>query len=134
MQTVKNPSTRRYGIRLIIKFAGFLLTFANTSGIDYLTKDFEMLTEHPGYDMLYHHDASVIAHTMHAFQHSGTRDWKCNCKERVAVWLIVYLFTEAAVTPHNIRGGRNAAEILDAYMEASTLVSHFLQYPPYYFR
>ncbi|KAI0876467.1 hypothetical protein GGS24DRAFT_498897 [Hypoxylon argillaceum] len=108
-------------LRAFNRADGFLLTFANTSGIDYLTKDFEMLTEHPGYDMLYHHDASVIAHTMHAFQHSGTRDWKCNYKERVAVWLIVYLFTEAAVTPHNIRGGRNAAEILDAYMEASTL-------------
>ncbi|KAI1420953.1 hypothetical protein F5Y12DRAFT_719022 [Xylaria sp. FL1777] len=104
-------------LRAFNRADGFLLNFANTSGIDYLTKDFEQLTEYPGYDMLYHPDASVIAHTMHAFQYSGTRRWKCRCHESAAVWLIVYLFTEAAVTPHSIRGGRSAIEILDAYME-----------------
>ncbi|KAI1123826.1 hypothetical protein F5Y10DRAFT_269667 [Nemania abortiva] len=104
-------------LRAFNRADGFLLTFANTSGIDYLTKDFESLIDSPGYDMLYHHDASVIAHAMHAFQHSGTRRWDCTCNENAAVWLIVYLFTEAAVTPHNIRGGRSAVEILDAYME-----------------
>ncbi|KAI0424223.1 hypothetical protein F5Y09DRAFT_324992 [Xylaria sp. FL1042] len=104
-------------LRAFNRADGFLLTFANTSGIDYLTKDFEKLTEFPGYDMLYHQDASVIAHTMHAFQHSGTKRWKRTCNDNAAVWLIVYLFTEAAVTPHNIRGGRSAIEILDAYME-----------------
>ncbi|KAI0100926.1 hypothetical protein GGR51DRAFT_531416 [Nemania sp. FL0031] len=104
-------------LRAFNRADGFMLTFANTSGIDYLTKDFKDLIDNPGYDMLYHHDASVIAHTMHAFQHSGTRRWDCACNEGAAVWLIVYLFTEAAVTPHNIRGGRSAVEILDAYME-----------------
>ncbi|KAI0456669.1 hypothetical protein F5B21DRAFT_502274 [Xylaria acuta] len=104
-------------IRAFNRADGFLLTFANTSGIDYLTKEFEKLTEYPGFDMLYHQDASVIAHTMHAFQHSGTKRWKRACIEHDPVWLAVYLFTEAAVTPHNIRGGRSAIEILDAYME-----------------
>ncbi|KAJ2988060.1 hypothetical protein NUW58_g4175 [Xylaria curta] len=104
-------------VRAFNRSDGFLLTFANTPGIDYLAKDFEQLIKHPGYDMIYHHDASVIAHSMHAFQHSGTRRWKLKCNEHAAVWLIVYLFTEAAVTPHNIRGGRSAIELLDAYME-----------------
>ncbi|KAJ8125447.1 hypothetical protein O1611_g8192 [Lasiodiplodia mahajangana] len=108
-------------LRAFNRADGFLLTFANTSGIDYLTKDFEKLINSPGYDMLYHRDASVIAHTMHAFQHSGTRRWDCTCNESAAIWLVVYLFTEAAVTPHNIRGGRSAVEILDAYMEALTI-------------
>lgn len=97
------------------------MTFANTSGIDYLTKDFEQLTEYPGYDMLYHKDASVVAHTMHAFQHSGTKRWNRICNEHDAVWLLVYLFTEAVVVPHNIRGGRSAIEILDAYMDVRFL-------------
>ncbi|KAI1430689.1 hypothetical protein GGR50DRAFT_683639 [Xylaria sp. CBS 124048] len=96
---------------------GFVLTFANTSGIDYLTRDFETLIRSPGYDMLYHRDASVIAHTMHAFRYSGTKRWKRMCDKSAAAWLIVYLFTEAAVTPHNIRGGRSATDILDAYMQ-----------------
>ncbi|KAI0466850.1 hypothetical protein F4859DRAFT_496136 [Xylaria cf. heliscus] len=104
-------------VRAFNRADGFLLTFGNTSGIEYLTKDFENLMENVGYDMLYHRDASVIAHTMHAFQHSGMKRWKRTCNEHAAVWLIVYLFTEAAVTPHNIRGGRSAIEILDAYMD-----------------
>jgi hypothetical protein len=98
-----------------------MLTFANTSGVDYLNKDFKQLIKFPGYDMLYNQDASVIAHTMHAFQYSGTSRWKDICSEHAAIWLIVYLFTEAAVTPHNIRGGRSATDILDGYMEVRLL-------------
>ncbi|KAI1820000.1 hypothetical protein F4861DRAFT_543366 [Xylaria intraflava] len=104
-------------LRVFNRADGFVLTFANTCGIDYLTRDFKTLIKSPGYDMLYHRDASVIAHTMHAFKHSGTKRWKRACDENDAVWLIVYLITEAAVTPHNIRGGRSATDILDAYME-----------------
>ncbi|KAI1326114.1 hypothetical protein F5Y16DRAFT_237599 [Xylariaceae sp. FL0255] len=95
---------------------GFLLTFANTSGIDYLTREFESLIEHPGYDFLYHPGASVLAHTMQAFRCSGIRRWKRKCNRSAAAWLMMYLFTEAAVTPHNIRGGRTAMEPLDAYL------------------
>ncbi|KAK5624880.1 hypothetical protein RRF57_000596 [Xylaria bambusicola] len=114
-------------IKLIMSL-GFVLTFANTSGIDYLTRDFEQLIESPGYDMLYHHDVSVLAHAMHAFKYSGTKRWKRKCKDSAAVWLIVYLITEAAVTPNNIRGGRSAIEILDAYMDVRSPLSVLLAY------
>ncbi|KAI1265797.1 hypothetical protein F5Y18DRAFT_435331 [Xylariaceae sp. FL1019] len=96
---------------------GFLLTFANTTGVDYLNSSFQGLLQQSNTDILEYAEGSVLAHTMNAFKVSGTQNWVHNSVERPEIWLIVYLMTEAVTTPHNIRGGRSAIDIVTAYRQ-----------------
>ncbi|KAI0014880.1 hypothetical protein F4780DRAFT_766446 [Xylariomycetidae sp. FL0641] len=90
---------------------GFLVTFSNTTGIDYLNRDFDKYLRLPDWKYIEYEAISVLRHTMRTFESSGTRRWH----QKTPEWLLVYLFTEAAVTPHNMRGGRSAIECVSAY-------------------
>lgn len=57
----------------------------------------------------------MFGHTFEAFLDSGTSAWG----RRTAEWFIIYLFTEAAVTPHNIRHGCNAVSFLQGFAAIS---------------
>jgi hypothetical protein len=56
-------------------------------------------------------DASALGFMLQLFEGSGTATWH----RKTVEWFLVYLITELAVTPHNIRQGCNAVSILNAY-------------------
>ena len=56
---------------------------------------------------------SVLAHIAENFVAGGTSRWHYPTVE----WLVVYILTEAAVVPHNIRQGRNSTSLLTAYQD-----------------
>lgn len=68
-------------------------------------------------------DVSVLAHIAESFMHSGTSRWHYPTVE----WLVVYILTEAAVVPHNIRQGRNSTSLLTAYQD---LAREMVSLPP----
>jgi hypothetical protein len=61
--------------------------------------------------LLTNDDATGLAHCAQAFIESGTDTWHRKSVE----WLVVYIMTEMAVTPHNIRKGRQGLSIMGAY-------------------
>lgn len=98
---------------------GFVLTFANQTGVDYLGQPFRDWLEQPE-QFMSDSDVSVLAHIAENFVSSGTSRWHYPTVE----WLVVYILTEAAVVPHNIRQGRNSTSLLTAYQDiARELVS-----------
>jgi len=111
---------------------GFLLTFSPQTGLDYIGRDFQDSLADP-LGLIYNPKASVIAHCAEMFKSSGTSTWHRPTVE----WLMVYVLTEAAVTPHTIRDGYGSMTVLNAYHEqALELVSNpqitshfFLLYP-----
>ena len=91
---------------------GFVLTFANQTGVDYLGQPFQDWLNQPE-SFMADSDVSVLAHIAESFMHSGTSRWHYPTVE----WLVVYILTEAAVVPHNIRQGRNSTSLLTAYQD-----------------
>lgn len=57
------------------------------------------------------HDASVMGLLFKLFQKTGSSTWH----RRTVDWLLVYIMTEVAVTPHNIRQGRSAISLMSSY-------------------
>ena len=95
------------------------MTFSNTTGIDYLGKPFREWLDQPD-QFMHDSEVSILAHVAENFTASGTSRWHYPTVE----WLIVYLMTEAATVPHNIRQGRNSISLLTAYQDiARELVS-----------
>jgi hypothetical protein len=77
-------------------------------------------------------EASVIGHAFEAFADSGTSHWG----HATAEWFIIYLLTEAAVTPHTIRHGNTTLSYLQGFVAiAKELVSVrlILLYVDYWF-
>lgn len=58
-------------------------------------------------------DISVLGFLSQRFADTGTRNWP----EKTVEWFLVYLLTEFAVAPHNIRQGRNAMSLTFAYQQ-----------------
>ena len=67
------------------------------------------------HDLMNNSDANSLAHVAEAFLDSGTSRWH----RRTVEWLVVYLFTEAVGTPHNIRQGRSSITLLNGYHEVA---------------
>ena len=79
-------------------------------GIEYLNSEFDTYLNVPSSDVHDDSDVSVVGNLMHYFEQVGTAHWH---KETVEYFL-VFLFTEFAATPHNIRDGRSSIGILNA--------------------
>lgn len=87
--------------------------------MDYLGQPFRDWLEQPD-QFMEDADVSVLAHIAENFVATGTSKWQFPTVE----WLVVYILTEAAVVPHNIRQGRNSTSLLTAYQDiARELVS-----------
>ncbi|PKS07399.1 hypothetical protein jhhlp_006001 [Lomentospora prolificans] len=99
-------------LRAFHRSDGYLLTFSNTTGIDYLGKPFREWLDQPD-QFMHDSEVSILAHVAENFTASGTSRWHYPTVE----WLIVYLMTEAATVPHNIRQGRNSISLLTAYQD-----------------
>ena len=106
-------------VRTFQRSDGYMLSFADQSGVDYLGKPFREWLDLPDACME-NPDTSCLAHVAECFLDSGVSRWH----RKTVEWLIVYILTEAAVTPHNIRQGRNSISLLTAYQDlAKQLVS-----------
>lgn len=90
---------------------GVLLTMAAVSGVDYLDKDLAKQLNYSKQKREENEDSSGMGFLWERFAKTGTRDWP----EKTVEWLLTYILTEFAATPHTIRQGRNAITITSAY-------------------
>lgn len=90
---------------------GFLLTMSPAAGVDYLNANLPYYLELSREDLSQDNCASAMAQVFHEFSRTGTQTWYRKNVE----WFLVYLITEAGVTPHNIRQGHSVPSLLDAY-------------------
>ncbi len=79
--------------------------------MDYLGKHFDDCLNQATHLLLHNPEVNAVAHVAEAFMRTGTQNWRWKTVE----WLMVYMLTEAAVTPHNIRQGRASVSLLMAY-------------------
>ncbi|CAI4215690.1 unnamed protein product [Parascedosporium putredinis] len=78
-------------LRAFHRSDGYLLTFSNSTGVDYLGKPFREWLDQPD-QFMHDSEISILAHVAENFIASGTSRWHYPTVE----WLIVYLMTEAA--------------------------------------
>lgn len=104
----------------LIRMVGYIITFANPSGVNYVGKNFqESLNGNPD-AILRDPEASAFGHTFRTFRDCGISTWG----HPTAEWFITYLLTELAVTPHSIRHGFSTISYLQGFIDiASELVS-----------
>lgn len=97
-------------------------------GVDYITRDFSTFIEESPADRLQDPQATVVGNLLSSFETTGTRNWHKNTVE----WFLVFLLTEFAVTPHNMREGFTAASVLIGYqavLRDLVISSHRLCWP-----
>jgi hypothetical protein len=98
---------------------GFMMSFCPNPGIDLVDFNFQEYLRQPGHHLMHNQNASIFALLGKMF-HDGVKRWH----RKTVEWLVVYLATEAAVTPHGIRNGHLVATYVYAYQElAIELVS-----------
>ena len=90
---------------------GYLLTLCPAVGIDYLDKDMPEYLSNSSRCFFDNGQASALAHVFQEFQTTGTSTWH----RKTVEWLLIYIITEIAATPHTIRKGFNCPSIMDAY-------------------
>src|SRR6187551_1240546 len=81
------------------------------AGVDYLNTNLSHYLAMSRDDLCQEHFASAVAQVFLEFSESGTRTWYRKNVE----WFLVYLITEVAATPHNIRQGYSVPSLMDAY-------------------
>jgi len=90
---------------------GFLLTMSPAAGVDYLNLNLPYYLELSRSDLAEENFASATAQIFREFSETGTDIWYRKNTE----WFLVYLITEVAATPHNIRQGYSVPSLMDAY-------------------
>ena len=80
-------------------------------GIDYLDKDMAKYLGNSTRCLYDNEQISAVAHLFHHFENTGTSTWH----QKSVEWLLVYIISEIAGTPHNIRKGFNCPSVMDAY-------------------
>ena len=81
------------------------------AGVDYLNRDLQAYLEESRDSLFQEEEATVVAHTLTAFEKTGTKTWS----KATVEWFLVYLVTELGGTPHNLRQGRNLVAIMSAF-------------------
>ncbi len=90
---------------------GFLLTMSPAAGVDYLNLNLPYYLELSRNDLAEENFASATAQIFREFSETGTDTWYRKNTE----WFLIYLITEVAATPHNIRQGYSVPSLMDAY-------------------
>jgi hypothetical protein len=103
----------RYTFRCFHRSDGFLLTMAPAPGLDYLDVDLQEHLDRPRAAFFDNEHASVIGLMFELFAKSGTSTWH----KKSVDWFMVYLLTEVAASPHNVRQGGNAPQLGKAYQK-----------------
>lgn len=107
----KNASIGRCLFRGFRRDDGFLLTTSAPAGVAYLNLNLSHYLEAPAADLAEDSFASVTAEIFEEFSTTGTDKWHRKNME----WFLVYLMTEMAATPHNIRQERSVPDLVAAY-------------------
>ncbi|RKU47951.1 hypothetical protein DL546_001810 [Coniochaeta pulveracea] len=107
----KNAHIARNPFRTFHRDDGFLLTMSPAAGVDYLNNNFPQYLQMSREELCQEHIASALAQVFLEFSGTGTRSWY----RKTVEWFLVYLITEVAVTPHNIRQGYSVPSLMDAY-------------------
>ena len=81
------------------------------AGVDYLNTKLPDYLEMPREDLCQEQFASTIAQIFLEYSETGTQTWF----RKTVEWFLVYLITEVATTPHNIRQGYSVPSLMDAY-------------------
>lgn len=81
------------------------------AGVDYLNLNLPYYLELSRSDLAEENFASATAQIFREFSETGTDIWYRKNTE----WFLVYLITEVAATPHNIRQGYSVPSLMDAY-------------------
>ncbi|SPO06039.1 uncharacterized protein DNG_08728 [Cephalotrichum gorgonifer] len=92
---------------------GMLLTMGAPCGVEYLDKDFDKWLGQSKRRREDNEEASVFAFLCKRFEKSGTRDWP----QKTVEYFLIYLLTEVAASPHNIRQGRALTRLTVAYKQ-----------------
>jgi hypothetical protein len=74
---------------------------SSPNGVHYLGENFRDCIDSSPEAILSDPDASIFGHTFETFRDTGISTWGY----KTAEWFMIYLFTEAAVVPHNMRHG-----------------------------
>ena len=90
---------------------GFLLTMSPMSGVNYMDKDFSLYLAEPPELAFDNEEISALGLCFKAFADHGSSTWH----RRSVEWLLIYILTEVAITPHPMRQGYNAPELHGAY-------------------
>ena len=106
-----NAQLVRSPFRTFHRSDGFLLSLSPMAGVNYLDKNFNRHLSEPLDALFDNDDASAVGHVFQAFAEQGTNTWH----RKTVEWFLVYLITEAGVTPHNFRQGCNAPSFESAY-------------------
>lgn len=93
-------------------------------GVDYLDKKFSEYLKLPPECLFDYDAASVVANISHTFSETGTSSWH----KKTVEWFLVYLMTEIAAAPNNVRQGRNAPTVENAYQ---AIVQDLVRGEPY---
>ncbi|KEZ45401.1 hypothetical protein SAPIO_CDS1691 [Scedosporium apiospermum] len=109
----RNAQLVRTMVRNYHRPDGMLLTMGPPCGVDYLDKDFNTYLGHSKSRREENEEASVYAFLYKRFEKSGTTDWP----EKTVEWFLIYLITEIAAAPHNIRQGRSLTRLTVAYKQ-----------------
>ena len=84
-------------------------------GVDYLDKDFDAYLGQSKQRYEENEESSIFAFLYKRFEKSGTRDWP----DRTVEWFLIYILTEFATAPHNIRQGRAHTRLTIAYKQVT---------------
>lgn len=81
------------------------------AGVDYLNTNLPHFLDMSRKELCQETFASATAQVFLEFSETGTQTWF----RKTVEWFLVYLITEVAVTPHNIRQGYSVPSLMDAY-------------------
>ncbi|KAB5566742.1 hypothetical protein GE09DRAFT_745718 [Coniochaeta sp. 2T2.1] len=107
----KDAHIARNPFRCFHRSDGFLLTMSPAAGVDYLNANLPLYLDMSPEELCQESFASATAQIFLEFSETGTRTWF----RKTVEWFLVYLITEVAVTPHNIRQGYSVPSLMDAY-------------------
>jgi hypothetical protein len=88
-----------------------LLTLAPPIGVNFLDKDLSEHVQEPVDSLSENTKASAIAAVFQQFAEIGTKHWSSKTVE----YLLIFIITEIAATPHSMRDGHSAPDIAIAY-------------------
>jgi hypothetical protein len=121
----KDSYIARNPFRCFHRADGFLLTMSPAAGVDYLNLNLPYYLELSQNDLAKEKFASATAQIFRQFSETGTDTWYMKNTE----WFLVYLITEVAATPHNIRQRYSVPSLMDAY---HSIVHELVSFYPYF--
>ncbi|KAH7408231.1 hypothetical protein DE146DRAFT_645631 [Phaeosphaeria sp. MPI-PUGE-AT-0046c] len=113
-KTYEKAHLVKSSLRCFHRADGFLLTMCPDGGVDYVDRHINEYLNQPRMSSLMNESSSALGLLFHLFDdesEAGTSSWHVQSVE----WLLLYIITEMAAKPNNIRQGGNAPSLSKAY-------------------